>query len=193
MPLDGTTTSMNALGAAVQRGDARAFAILWQRERGRLTTLARRMTGNAEDADDVVQEAFLSAWRHHARFQGASLPSTWLYRITANAALMCLRRRRRRPAAQLASVSGEVMAHLELAAALLPPSAEQVLLSSEERVLLRAAMAHLAPRDRDLIDEAYGDDDNEAVAARHALTRGALKSRLYRTRQSLRVLLEAAS
>lgn len=196
MPLDGATFSSSfspdALGAAVQRGDARAFATLWQRERGRLTTLARRMTGTAEDADDVVQEAFLSAWRHHARFQGASLPSTWLYRITANAALMHLRRRRRRPAERLESVSGEVMAHLELGAALLRPSPEQLLLSSEERALLRQAMTHLPAPERALIDEAYDDDDNAAVATRHALTRGALKSRLYRTRQTLRGLLEAA-
>lgn len=202
MPLDGalqsTTTTFSTnrhaddgLGAAVQRGDAAAFQTLWSRERGRLTTLARRMTGNADDADDVVQEAFLSAWRHHARFQGAAMPSTWLYRITANAALMHLRRRRRRPAEQLEALSGEVLAHLELGAALMMPTAEQVLLGNERRVQLRTAMQSLPARERALVDEAYDDDDNEAVAARHRLTRGALKSRLYRTRQTLRGLLSA--
>jgi len=197
MPLDGTTLSRtaandDAFGAAVQRGDARAFATLWRRDRGRLTTLARRMTGSSEDADDVVQEAFLSAWRHHARFQGASLASTWLYRITANAALMHLRRKRRRPAERLDAVSGDLLARFELGAALAKPSAEQLLLSSEERAVLRAALSQLPSRERALIDEAYDDEDNEAVAARHSMTRGALKSRLYRTRQTLRGLLENA-
>ena len=194
MPLDGAISprsfATDALRAGVQRGDARAFSTLWQSEHGRLKTLARRMTGSREDADDVVQEAFLSAWRHHARFQGASLASTWLYRITANAALMHLRRKRRRPAERLDAVSGDLLARFELGAALARPSAEQLLLSSEERSLLRAALAHLPPRESALIDEAYDDDDNEAVAARHAMTRGALKSRLYRTRQTLRGLLE---
>ncbi len=199
MPLDGapqpTPTPLpvpaEALGAAVQRGEAQAFHTLWQRERGRLTTLARRMTGSAEDADDVVQEAFLSAWRHHARFQGASLASTWLYRITANAALMHLRRRRRRPAERLESLSGELMAHIELGAALLMPTPEGLLLGQERQRQLLRALGSLPESERELVSEAYEDDDNEAVAARHRLSRGALKSRLYRSRQTLRVMLNA--
>lgn len=206
MPLDGATLSrplrpnaavavgaLGDLGAAVQRGEARAFAILWQRERGRLTALARRMTRNADDADDVVQEAFLSAWRHHARFQCLSQPSTWLYRITANAALMHLRRQRRQPAERLTSVSGDILASLELRTALDRPGPEQFLRATEKRQALQGALARLPPAERALMGEAWDDGDAAAVANRHMLTRAALKSRLYRTRQTLRGLLEAAT
>jgi len=154
--------------------------------------LARRITGNADDADDVVQDGFLAAWRHHAGFHGLSQPSTWLYRITANAALMHLRRRRRRPAERLESVSGEVLANVELRSALGTPGPEQFLSASEDRKALHRALSLLSSSERALIVETWDDDDAAAVAARHSLSRAALKSRLYRTRQTLRGLLTAA-
>ena len=199
MPLDGTLSrplrtdaAASALGDAVKRGDTKAFGILWLQERGRLTALARRMTRNADDADDVVQEAFLSAWRHHAGFQCLSRPSTWLYRITANAALMHLRRQRRHPAERLTSLSGDVLATLELRTALDLPGPEQFLRAREAQQVVRGALARLPPSERALMGEAWDDDDAAAVAARHQLSRAALKSRLYRTRQNLRGLIEAA-
>ena len=57
--------------------------------------LAYRMMGNHEDAEDVAQDAFISAFRAYGRFRGESRASTWLYRITMNAALMRLRKDRR--------------------------------------------------------------------------------------------------
>lgn len=57
--------------------------------------VAYRMMGNAEDAEDVAQEAFISAYRARDRFRGDSKVTTWLYRITTNAALMRLRKEKR--------------------------------------------------------------------------------------------------
>ena len=57
--------------------------------------VAYRMMGNAEDAEDVAQEAFISAYRARDRFRGDSKMTTWLYRITTNAALMRLRKEKR--------------------------------------------------------------------------------------------------
>ena len=57
--------------------------------------VAFRMMGKPEDAEDVSQEAFISAYRAYERFRGESRVTTWLYRITTNAALMRLRKEKR--------------------------------------------------------------------------------------------------
>jgi RNA polymerase sigma-70 factor (ECF subfamily) len=181
-----------ALGVRVQQGDPRAFTQVWRQERSRLTALALRMTGTSQDADDVVQEAFLSAWRAHGSFAGQSQVSTWLYRITANAALMHLRSRRRRPTERLDALAPHECFHLELNAAQQQQTTDQLLRQREVRAAVNTAMSSLPTHEQVLLREAYDGDDNEDVAQRHHLTRGALKSRLYRSRQMLRPLLEAS-
>src|ERR1700722_14112572 len=64
---------------------------------GRLLSVARRMLGNDADAQDAVQDAFLNAFRGLDSFHGGARISTWLHRILVRAALMKLRRRRRKP------------------------------------------------------------------------------------------------
>lgn len=66
-----------------------------ERYSGMVYNVALRMMGNPEDAEDVAQDAFLSAYRAFGRFRGESKVSTWLYRITVNAALMRLRKTER--------------------------------------------------------------------------------------------------
>jgi RNA polymerase sigma-70 factor (ECF subfamily) len=190
--LEREQTAARALSTRVQQGDPLAFAQVWQQERSRLTALAHRMTGTPQDADDVVQEAFLSAWRAHGTFAGQSQVSTWLYRITANAALMHLRRRRRRPTERLDALAPHECSHLELDAAQQQTTTEQLLRQREVRAAVNAALSTLPAHEQTLLREAYDGDDNDEVAQRHHLTRGALKSRLYRSRQVLRPLLEAS-
>src|SRR5262249_13384098 len=67
----------------------------------RVYSIALRITGSPEDAEDATQEAFVAAFQHRADFRGASALSTWLYRIAVNAALQ--RARARRPAGPLPS------------------------------------------------------------------------------------------
>ena len=82
---------------ALRAGDACAFEAVVRRQSGPMLAAARRILASEDDARDAVQEAFVSAWRGIAGFDGAARLSTWLHRIVVNAALMKLRSRRRRP------------------------------------------------------------------------------------------------
>ena len=72
------------------------FAQIAEENAGFVYNVAYRMMGNHHDAEEVAQDAFVSAFRARDRFRGDSKPTTWLYRITVNAALMRLRRDKRR-------------------------------------------------------------------------------------------------
>lgn len=82
------------LVAAAQAGEAAAFEELVNRYEGKIFRLTRNITGNHEDAEDAMQDAFLKAYAHLQDFKGDSRFYTWLVRIAANEALMRLRKRR---------------------------------------------------------------------------------------------------
>lgn len=92
--------SDETLAAQAAAGDDHAFERLVSRYDARVFRLACRLTSET-DAPDVLQEAFLQVYRHLASFRGDSRFSTWLYRITTNAALMHRRARGRRPSESL--------------------------------------------------------------------------------------------
>src|SRR5688500_19333559 len=92
-PVDDET----ALIAQLRKGDEAAFERVVRQYGGRLLAVARRIVGTEEDARDVVQDAFLNAFKNLARFEGNAKLSTWLHRIAVNAALMKLRTRKRKP------------------------------------------------------------------------------------------------
>jgi RNA polymerase sigma-70 factor, ECF subfamily len=91
-----TEAEATAVLAAVRSGDASAFAALAERYRRQLHVHCYRMLGSVEDAEDLVQETFLRAWRGRESFEGRSLFRTWLYRIATNACLNALERTPRR-------------------------------------------------------------------------------------------------
>lgn len=82
---------------AARTGDRRALDILLRRHHDRILNLCRRLAGNEADAHDAAQEALLAIVRGLDRFDGRAAFSTWAYRVTTNACLDELRRRRRRP------------------------------------------------------------------------------------------------
>src|SRR5207302_2427772 len=92
MALDETRPLLDGL----RRGDDDAFAALVRQQAGRMRATARRLLRSDQDAEDAVQEAFVSAARAIDGFAGGSKVSTWLHRIVINTALMKLRTRRRR-------------------------------------------------------------------------------------------------
>src|SRR5258707_13077911 len=81
------------LVAGAKTGDARAFELLVRRHEGKIFSLAQRITGNREEAEDVVQKSFQKALIHLKKFEAESIFSTCLTRIAINEALMLLRRR----------------------------------------------------------------------------------------------------
>src|SRR5690349_1152826 len=81
--------------ARVKAGDGNAYRLLVDRHSRGVFRLAYRMTGNEQDAEDVVQETFLRAYRQLARWEARSSFGTWLYRIAANYSLDLMRGRKR--------------------------------------------------------------------------------------------------
>ncbi len=192
MPTRRSTTSLPSQqfidAAAIQQGDGAAFARLFEQNRHKLLALAYRLTSSAADAEDVVQDAFVSSWRHHDQFQGASRPSTWLYRVTFNAALMRLRTRRRKGADSLDALgSGIAEALVQRSAANDVVDAEDVLEARERRMAVRDALGKLKPQDQELMRLRYTDDlDTDDVAALTGMSASAVKTRLHRARHALR-------
>jgi RNA polymerase sigma-70 factor (TIGR02960 family) len=86
----------DAVVAAAKAGDESAFAVLVERHRRELHVRCYRMLGSFEEAEDLVQETFLRAWRRRGGFEGSTWFRAWLYRIATNACLDALRRNRRR-------------------------------------------------------------------------------------------------
>ncbi|HMC42958.1 MAG TPA: RNA polymerase sigma factor [Acidimicrobiales bacterium] len=168
------------LVAAAKDGDRKAFDALVQATYAHAYTLAIRLTGNEEDARDVVQNAYLRAYKGLKRFRGDSSFSTWLYRITANCASTQLGRRNRHrhedldEEAPLADERAETDPELRA-------SAE----SDRERV--SAALRALPPRLRAVVvlRDVY-DLPHEAIAAELGISEAAAKVRLHRARRKLR-------
>lgn len=96
MPEPGNVVPPAELVERAQRGDRAAFGELMRRYRPRIHALALHLTGDAHDADDVAQEAFLRAYRGLAGFRGAAEFFTWVYRIAVNLSLNVRRAHARR-------------------------------------------------------------------------------------------------
>jgi len=135
-----------AVVARVCAGDQEAFRALVQRHSRAVFRLAYRMTGNEQEAEDVVQETFLRAYRHLGRFDsGASFPA-WLHRIALNYSIS-LRRKGRRQAAALAAgndFSAEAVSAVP-ASALTPDCAAA---NTELQAQIQSALAQLSPQER---------------------------------------------
>ena len=125
-------------------GDPDAFRLLVERHSRPIFRVAYRMTGNEHDADDVVQEAFLRAYRQIHRFEERANFGTWLHRIAVNCALDLLRSRGR-----LDRHYGGDPEEAEMAgAASSDPQQDRLLLSAELREQVAAAMEQLSGNER---------------------------------------------
>jgi RNA polymerase sigma-70 factor (ECF subfamily) len=157
-----------------------------------MLAVARRFLPSDHDARDVLQEAFVAAFRSIGGFAGGAKLSTWLHRIVVNAALMKLRSRRRRreePIEELLPRFAEDGHHADGV-----PSWEtstDVLVEREEvRARVRAAIECLPESYRTvLLLRDIEERDTDETAALLGLTPQAVKTRLHRARQALRTLL----
>lgn len=175
-----------ALVKRAQQGDTAAFDELVSRYADKVYRLTSKVLRHSEDAEDALQDAFLSAYRNLPRFKGDSTFSTWLYRVAMNAALMRLRKRREGMVSLEQPGDGEeARAPLQIADWARTPVEE--LLNDELRAALERAVDSL-PEDLAkvfLLREVEGLSNIEAAEILE-LSVPAVKSRLHRARLALR-------
>jgi RNA polymerase sigma-70 factor (ECF subfamily) len=170
---------------AGQKGDRQAVETLFRRYERQLFRTALRVLGNAEDAEDALQDGLLSAFRNLRRFEGRSQFSTWLTRIVINAALMRRRSAKARPAVSLDETPHEELPASERFADD-GPNPEQVFAGTELREMISANLEELSPllRTAFLLREVEGYSTGEA-AKKLGVTENTLKARLWRARHQL--------
>lgn len=112
MPMRDSEASFDeaAMLARLRAKDEAAFDELVDAAAGRMLSVARKMMSTEADAEDAVQDAFLSAFKSLDRFDGRSKLTTWLHQITVNACLMKLRSKRRRPEKSMDALLPEFVA-----------------------------------------------------------------------------------
>ena len=176
-----------AIVAQARLGDAKAFSELLRRYEGKIFRLALHITQNREDAEDVLQEAFLKAYEHLDQFQGQSKFYTWIVRIAVNQALMKLRKRKTDRSVSLDETidTGEDTVAREIAA--WDENPEQQYSREEINEILSSAIDGLAPIYRAVFVLRDVDDlSTEETAEALELSVPAVKSRLLRARLQLR-------
>ena len=181
---------VNDEGTLVERaraGDSAAFTELVNRYERKVYRLAKHITQNDEDAEDVLQETFLKAYEHLSGFQGNSKFYTWIVRIAVNESLMKLRRRKGNRFVSLDEPieTGEEEVKREIA--VWEDNPEQRYSRDEMQAILNEAVDSLKPDFRTVftlrdIEELSTEDTAEALG----ISVPAVKSRLLRARLALR-------
>jgi RNA polymerase sigma-70 factor (ECF subfamily) len=168
------------LVTAARDGDRDAFDELVKATYADVYTLAYRLTGDEEDARDVVQEAYLRAYRGLKHFRGDAQFSTWMYRITANCASTFLARRSRHR-------HDELTDDVPLADRRAEVDPETMAAAESLRHRVSDALQELPPRLRAVVvlRDVY-DLPHEAIATELGISEAAAKVRLHRARKKLR-------
>jgi RNA polymerase sigma-70 factor (ECF subfamily) len=167
--------SDEALMARVAKGDQWAYRTLAGRHLPAMLGLARRILGNAADAEEVVQEAMLRVWTHAPRWQPLAAFRTWLTRVVVN---LCLDRKRKAPWVAL-EAAGEIVDPA-------PDAAEQSETDERDR-LVASAIEELPARQRTAIVLTYNEGlSNARVAEILDTTVSAVETLLMRGKQNLR-------
>ena len=167
-----------------RRGDRDAFRLLVDRHARPVFRLAFRMTGNENDAEDMVQETFLKAWKQIAKFDNRAAFGTWLHRICANCTLDHIRARKRK---QEARAGDDLLPQVATGA----PSPERLALSSEITGILTSALDELSDMERAaFVLRHYEGHSIEEISAVLGVQPGAAKHSVFRAVQKLRQALE---
>jgi RNA polymerase sigma-70 factor (ECF subfamily) len=158
------------LVAAFVAGDGGGFDQLVERYAKRVYAICFRYFGDAADAEDAAQEAFLALYRHAGTFAGAARFSTWMYRVATNACNDLARKRARRPRSADRDVADLAMA-----------STSDLLANRELGMELDAALSELAPEYREpILLHDLGGFGYADIAARLGVPVGTVKSRIHR-------------
>lgn len=181
-----------AAAEEARKGNQHAFRILVERHSHSVFRLAFRMTGNEQDAEDVVQETFLRTYKQLHRFDGRAAFGTWLYRICANCALDLIRARKSRKEQQ-SSATGEDTLHWLDRLASPEPSPERLSESEQIAGLLEPALKRLTEMERTaFVLRHYEGCGIEEIARTLGVEGNAAKHSVFRAVQKLRRALEPA-
>ena len=172
-------------------GDVNAFEDLVAAYEKNVYNLALRMTGNAQDAEDMAQEAFIKAYNSLPSFRGDSKFSVWLYRIVSNVCLDFLRKQNRRPASSL-SQEDEDGEETQMDIPDESQSPEQLLERSLTQEAVQRGLQSLSEEQRQilLLREIQGLSYEE-IGLALSLEPGTVKSRIFRARKRLCAFLLA--
>lgn len=167
--------------AQAKQGDADAFAHLVTAYETSVYRLALRMCGNAHDAEEAAQEAFVSAWKGLPSFRGESKFSSWLYQLTTNACLDLLRREKRHRAAVPLDEQAELFGE---------DTPQRAAENAELRDTLQAALQELSDDHRQIfLLRQMRQLSYDEIGALLGLESGTVKSRLSRAKKQLRQIL----
>src|SRR5438445_6830025 len=176
-----------AVLARARQGDSEAFRALVERHSRSVFRLAFRMTGNEQDAEDVVQESFLRAYKQLGRFESRANFGTWLYRITANCAVDLMRARQARHDLSR-SESLDVDVHQPTADA---PNPERMAQSAEIGRTVQGALGSLSPLERAAFTlRHYEGRSIDEIATTLGLGTSAAKHSVFRAVKKLRIALQ---
>jgi RNA polymerase sigma-70 factor (ECF subfamily) len=174
--------------AAVERarhGDQEAFRVLVDRHSRSLYRLAYRMTGTAQDAEDVVQETFIRAYRQLSRFEARANVSTWLYRIAFNCSMDSLRSRPRREAAT------EGHALERLAPATTGPTVDDLVYAGQIGERMQVALGGLSDKERAaFLMRHYHGCSIEDIGSTLGMRTSATKHSIFRAVKKMRVAMQ---
>ncbi|TWU08284.1 RNA polymerase sigma factor [Stieleria varia] len=176
----------NALIQDALAGDRGAFAVLVVRNQDRLFASMMQVTGSPEEAEEVVQDAFIRAFVKLDSFQRNSQFFTWLYRIAFNSALT----RRRRKKARVSLDDMRENSGVEIASD--NEAVDEPMLRIERVRMVREAMTRLTDEHRDiLVLREMEEHSYESIADLLSISIGTVRSRLSRARRQLKLCLEA--
>ena len=180
-----------AFVSRARTGDAEAFRALVERHSRSLFGLAYRMTGNESDAEDVVQDSFLRAYKQLGAFDERSSFGSWIYRITVNCSLDLMRVRKRR--SELMQPADPEMDDPVAALPSSDPTPERLAMSGEIRSRLASAMSRLSDTERSAFALRHFEGMRmEEVSQALGCQPGAAKHSIFRAVRKLRRALEPA-
>ena len=169
-----------------RQGDSEAFRTLVERHSRTVFRLAFRLTGNEQDAEDVVQESFLRAYRQLGRFESRANFGTWLYRIVANCAVDLMRAKQ----ARLTHCDASLGERADLASSA-APGPERLAASAEIQRRVAEALDGLSPLERAAFTlRHYEGRSIDEISKTLGLGVSAAKHSVFRAVKKLRIVLE---
>jgi RNA polymerase sigma-70 factor (ECF subfamily) len=169
--------------------DEDAFASLLERYKSRVFSLAYRMVGHQQEAEDVAQEAFIHAYRAMDTFRLGDKFSSWIYRITANLAIDHLRKRRHREVSIDAPVSPDTDMYIQLPDITQDPERRAV--EAEFKAVVEKAISELSPAYKAVVVLRHVNNlAYEEIAEVLRIPLGTVKTRLFRAREILKRKVE---